>query len=120
MCDHENMALSSRFIQGVFFCSELDRAFVSAAIDDVNKSDFKIVVLKKYPVHIMYDAVERCLIAMIFFSEAGLRGDEFAEVVQFDDERISARDAESRFNVSGDLVRVCHEAGGVNNSAHRA
>jgi hypothetical protein len=99
--------------------SESDRVLVPAAVDDVEKPRFGVVILEEYPIAIAYDPAQRRVVTVVALSESRLACDQFAEAIQVVDENVGARCAELSLDILGNPIRVIDEARSVNDAAHK-
>ena len=79
------------------------------SIDDVNKSNFLIVVLEKYPIQTMNDALERRIVTVIGAAKAGIVGKQFTEMAELGDKFVCSRAAKTRFDIDRDCVGIINE-----------
>lgn len=97
---------------------EAHSSLFAPTVDDVDKPGFGVVKLKKYPIHVMHDAVEHGIVAVVSLADSGLACDDFAKPVEVVPERVRWANSEPRFDVGGDPIRVVNEAVGINDAAH--
>ena len=90
-------------------CLEPHVLFAAPSIDDVNKTNLRIVVLEKYPIQSMNDAMERCIVTVIGTAKAGIVGQQFTEMIELGDKFVCSREAKTRFDIDRDCVGIIYK-----------
>ena len=93
-------------------------SLLAPAGDNVDKPGLGVVELKKYPVHVVRDSIERGAVPVVLLADARLARDDFAKPVEIVSERVRVASPESRLDVGRDPIRVVDEAVGIDDAAH--